>query len=160
VTARKRRGAAARARCCSSARAAQHTRYDARAVRDRFGVEPRALPSLTALVGDSSDNLPSVPGVGPRTAARLLERFGDVNQLLEQLDDVTPERLKKSLAAHRDQILQTADLARLRDDVPLPPGPRWAPVSAAALGRLRALFSELEFASLLPRIDALIAVSP
>jgi hypothetical protein len=71
--------------------------------------------------------------------------------LLEHLDEVAPERLRTSLAEYRDQIFETADLARLRDDLPLLPGPRWVPVTAGALARVRALFSELEFASLLPR---------
>ena len=56
----------------------------------RYGVEPRQLPSLTALVGDASDNLPKVPGVGARTAQRLVQRFGDMRGLIEGLEQSRP----------------------------------------------------------------------
>jgi DNA polymerase-1 len=141
------------------ARGRKPTRYDAAAVRARFGVPPEDLPSLAALIGDSSDNLPSVPGIGAKTAARLLERHGDVRTLLARLETVTPERIRNALAEHRDQILETAELARLVDDVLLPAGPRSGPVSVEALLRLRELFVELEFASLLPRVDALTEIA-
>jgi DNA polymerase-1 len=139
------------------ARGRKPTSYDEAAVRARFGVGPDQLPSLTALLGDTSDNLPGVRGIGPRTAARLLQLFGDVQSLLGALEQVSPEKLRQTLAEHRQQILETAELARLVDDVALPAGPRCAPVAAEALARVRALYVELEFESLLARVDALSA---
>ncbi|HVT09642.1 MAG TPA: 5'-3' exonuclease H3TH domain-containing protein [Polyangia bacterium] len=129
--------------------------YDHAALVARYGVEPRQLPSLTALVGDASDNLPRIPGVGARTAQKLVQRFGDMRRLLAGVEHVTPQALRATLAAASAQLLQTESLARLRDDVPLPPGARAASVGADAWSRMRALFAEWEFHSLLPRIDLL-----
>ena len=129
--------------------------YDRAALVARYGVEPRLLPSLTALVGDPSDNLPKVPGVGARTAQKLVQQFGDMKGLIEGLEHVTPAALRGKLAAASAQLLETESLARLRDDVPIPPGARAAPVGAAAWSRMRALFVAWEFHSLLARIDQL-----
>jgi DNA polymerase-1 len=129
--------------------------YDRAALVARYGLEPRQLPSLTALVGDASDNLPKVAGVGARTAQKLVPRFGDMRGLIEGLEHVTPAALRGTLAAASAQLLETESLARLRDDVPLPPGARAAPIAAEAWSRMRALFVEWEFDSLLTRIDQL-----
>jgi DNA polymerase-1 len=131
--------------------------YDQAAVERRFGVRVEQLPSLMALTGDPSDNLPGVPGIGARTAAKLVSRFGSVSQLLERVHEVRSEPLRETLSRVREQLLRNEMLARLRVDVPLPPGPRFLPVVPSAWLRLRELFVELEFKSLLPRIDRLSA---
>jgi DNA polymerase-1 len=129
--------------------------YDGPALVARYGLSPAQLPSLTALVGDTSDNLPKIPGVGARTAQKLVQRFGDMRGLVDRMGQVTPVTLRATLAAASAQLLLTESLARLRDDVPLPSGPRAAPVGAEAWSRLRALFLEWEFGSLLARLDRL-----
>lgn len=131
----------------------KHELYDEARVRERFGVEPHELPQYRALVGDPSDNLPGVHGIGARGAAALVKRFGTVQSMVERLDEVTPPRTREALAGAAAQLPLWADLSRLRDEVPLPDGPRWAAVDAAARERLRALFEELEFKSLAARID-------
>ena len=93
--------------------------------------------------------------MGARTAQKLVQRFGDMRGLVDGLDHVTPPRLRATLASASPQMLETESLARLRDDVPLSPGPRIAPVGAEAWPRLRALFLEWEFGSLLARVDRL-----
>lgn len=129
--------------------------YDHDALVARYGVAPTQLPSLTALVGDPNDNLPKVPGVGAGTARKLVQRFGDMRGLVAGLELVSPATLRAKLSAASDQLLATEGLARLRDDVPLGSGARTAPVSAEAWPRLRALFVEWEFSSLVPRVDRL-----
>jgi DNA polymerase-1 len=129
--------------------------YDEQAVVERFGVPPARLPSYVALVGDSSDNLPGVPGIGPSTAAKLLTHHEDCEDLLGHADEVAPARVREALLSHRDQILSTEDLARLRDDVPLPEGPRKGAPTRENVDELRGLFEELEFKSLKARLDAL-----
>ena len=126
--------------------------YDAAAVEARFGVAPQRLPSYMALVGDPSDNLPGVPGVGPRTAAKLLAQHRDISALIEHLDEVTPPTLRDALRDATERIRQNERLARLDAAVPLPPEPRYALPSPEAIERVRALFSELEFKSLLARL--------
>jgi DNA polymerase I len=133
--------------------------YDEAAIAGRYQLQPAQLPSRTALVGDPSDNLPKVAGVGERTAEALVRRFGDMRSLLEQLDQVQPLKLRRALDAARTQLLETESLARLRRDAPLPEPPYVAAISGAALLALRALCEDLEFMSLLPRIDKLLASS-
>jgi DNA polymerase-1 len=131
--------------------------YDEARVRDRFGLPPGRLPSLVALVGDASDNLPGVPGLGPATAKRLFSVFADASELFEDLTSVEPERVRTVLSQHRAQILKTEDLARLRHDVPLPADSAPQVPSNEAWRSLRREFEALEFKSLLPRVDAVIA---
>lgn len=130
-------------------------RYDQAAVQARFGVAPEQLPTYVALVGDPSDNLPKVPGIGPRTAARLVSEHGSASALLGALQSVPSARLREALRAHAGQVLRTEALARLRDDLDLGPGPYAAPLSCTAIESTRALFARLEFHSLLPRLEAL-----
>jgi DNA polymerase I len=131
--------------------------YDEAAVLERFGVPPRKLPSLIALVGDTSDNLPGVPGIGPGTAKKLFERHENVGELLDGLSELKPARVAELLREHSEQIRRTEALARLRTDAPLPSLPLVAAPSAAHFQALRALFDVLEFKSLLPRLDKLAA---
>jgi DNA polymerase I len=137
------------------ARGQKPVAYDAADVLQRFGVPAPRLPEFAALVGDASDNLPGTPGVGPSTAAKWLAAYGSIDSLLEHSGEVTPLRLRDKLAAHAAQIRRNRELATLRTDVPLPAGPEWGSISAEGLLRVRALFVELEFKSLLPRLDAL-----
>jgi len=137
------------------ARGQKPVTYDRAGVLQRFGVPPEQLPAFAALVGDASYNLPGTPGVGPSTAAKWLGAYGSIESLLAHAQQVTPTRLRHGLAAHAAQIRRNQELARLRADVPLPAGPQWGPVSPDALLRVRAFFVELEFKSLLPRLEAL-----
>lgn len=133
------------------ARGQKHRMYDRAAVEERFGIAPAQLPSYVALVGDPSDNLPKVPGIGARGAQRLIARWGDIDGLLEHLSDVPPKQ-RDALAAHADQARRCEALARLRTDVPLSGGPLHAPLTSKARERLRELFIDLEFKSLLARL--------
>jgi DNA polymerase-1 len=137
------------------ARGQQPTLFDRDKVLERFGVEPAQMPSRAALVGDSSDNLPGVPGVGPQTAAKLVQQFGDAEGLLSRLDEVTPERIRDALREHADRIRLNEDLSRLRRDVALPVGALASELSASSFEKLGRAFEALEFKSLLPRLEAL-----
>ncbi|HTV17819.1 MAG TPA: 5'-3' exonuclease H3TH domain-containing protein [Polyangiaceae bacterium] len=122
-------------------------------VEERFSIPPSLLPTYVALVGDNSDNLPRVPGVGPRTAASWVRQFPSATQLLAAAEQLEPARLREALLAHREQVLSNERLATLRCDVPLGEGPLTAPISAEAVEQLRALFITLEFKSLVPRLQ-------
>jgi DNA polymerase-1 len=131
--------------------------YDEAAVWARFGVAPAELPDWKALAGDVTDEIPGVPGVGAQHAAALVRRHGCVAGVLAHLDEVTPERLRASLDRHRDDLRLWRDLAHLRDDVALAPGARWAPFTEERRAAVRALFDELEFRSLVPRLETAVA---
>ena len=132
--------------------------YDVRSIEQRYLVPPQQLPAITALVGDTSDNLPSVPGVGPRTAAKWVQQFGTAARLLDAVQELEPARLRPVLEAHRQQVLDNEALATLRRDVPLGDVPLASQVAPSAIERLRVLFEELEFKSLMPRLAALAPV--
>ena len=130
--------------------------YDEAAVVGRFGVAPEFLPSYVALIGDASDNLPGVPGIGAATAQKLLVGKRSCQELFEDLEGVANRRVRDALRAHHEQILHTESLARLREDAPIDEGALgWAVPTAAAFESLAGLFEELEFKSLLPRLSAL-----
>ena len=131
--------------------------YDEAAVLARFGVPPLVLPSYVALTGDTSDNLPSVPGIGASTARKLLAGKANCAELFADLSAIKSARTREILLAHRAQILRTESLAQLREDAPLPEeGPRWAVPTPSALSALGDVFQELEFKSLLTRLQALL----
>jgi len=127
--------------------------YDVPAIWERFGVSPAELPDWKALAGDATDEIPGVAGIGAQRASALVRRFGGVDGLLARLDEVTPESLRSTIAGHADDLRLWRDLARLRDDVELPPGPRFAAFDEAARTRVRKLFDELEFKSLARRLE-------
>jgi DNA polymerase-1 len=132
-----------------------HVLYDRAAVEARFGLAPAQLPSYVALIGDSSDNVPKLSGVGEVTARQLIARFGSIAALLAQLDQVENTRLRALLHENAAQLRQSEQLVRLCDDVPLAQAIEARPFDAAARARVRALFERWEFSSLLPRLDKL-----
>lgn len=96
--------------------------HDERWVRERYGVAPSQLGDALALVGDATDNVPGCPGIGPRTAAQLLARFGSLEALLarcEQLEGRTGERLRE----HAEAVRLSRALVALREDLALPVAP-------------------------------------
>jgi DNA polymerase-1 len=129
--------------------------YDQAAVWARFGVAPGELPDWKALVGDVTDEIPGVPGIGGKTASALVRRFGSVAGLLARVEEVESASLRATLAGLTTDLPLWRDLTRLHDDVPLPEGQRWAALTAAARQRAHQLFQQLEFKSLLPRLAAL-----
>jgi 5'-3' exonuclease len=101
---------------------ARAKRFDADGVRERFGVAPAQIPDYLALVGDAVDNLPGVPGIGPRTAARLLVAFGSLEDIPAAGDDWHRTGIRGGgalagrFAASRDRAFQVRELVRLRRD--------------------------------------------
>ncbi len=88
-------------------------------VKAKTGVWPEQIVAWLALMGDSADNIPGVPGVGPKTAAKLLEQFGSLEVLWAHLDRVESEKLRAALSAHRGDVERNALLARLQTDLPM-----------------------------------------
>jgi len=119
---------------------------DEAAVRKKFGVGPALVPDCLALIGDTSDNIPGVPGVGPKGAAELLQAHGDLEGVLAAAPEIKAKKRRESLIAGADQARLSKDLATIRTDVDLSGidlTPR--PMDRDAL---RALFAELEFTRL------------
>jgi len=132
------------------------TLYDEAAVVARFGIPPGRLPVYAALVGDSSDNIPKVKGIGPVAAQKLSLQFADVASLIAHADQIDNPKLRDNIVAHAEQLRASERLIRLRADVPLPDSPRHAALTPESSSATRVLFEELEFKSLIPRLEALL----
>lgn len=93
---------------------------DAQAVKNKFGVEPSHMVSLQALMGDSVDNVPGVPGIGPKTAAALIQEYGNLESVLAAISSMKPSKRKDNLEKHQEDARISYQLVQLRDNIPLP----------------------------------------
>jgi DNA polymerase-1 len=125
---------------------------DAAWIEERYGVRPDQYPDYAALRGDTSDNLPGVPGVGEKTAARLVAEYGSLEGVYEHLEETTP-RLRASLDDAREQVFLNRQLMRLVRDVEVKEGPEELRPGQRDLAQVRELFESLEFRSLLERLE-------
>ena len=133
------------------ARAGEQTVYDADKVREKWGVGPEQIPDLLALMGDSIDNIPGVPGVGQKTAVKLIGQFGSVDGLYQHLS-LVPGKLRETLAANRKQALLSRELATVSTRVPLPDDLEALRRAEPDWQRLRAVWTELELRNLLRQL--------
>ena len=123
--------------------------YDEAGIKERTGVTPAQYPDYAALRGDPSDNLHGVPGVGEKTAAKLINQYGTLQAVFDAADDQTP-KLRASLHEARDRVIRNAGLMLLRRDVPVDlQQSAWVPQPNATA--LQALFARLEFSTMLAR---------
>ena len=129
------------------------TVYDEPAVRQRYGgLGPEAVADIKALQGDTSDNIPGVPGVGPKSAIRLITEFGSVEGIYENVERVTPAKLQQTFRDHRDQALQGKMLTTIVRDMPLRLDLDASRFWTFNRGKIVDLFRELEFFSLVSRV--------
>jgi DNA polymerase-1 len=122
-------------------------------VIEKFGVPPEQLGDVLALMGDSVDNVPGVPGVGPKTAAQLIQQYGDVENVLAHAEEIAKPKLKANLIEHADAARLSRELVRLVCDSPLP-----EPLDALAMKGipdepLREFLEHHGFKSLLARLN-------
>lgn len=125
------------------------------AVEAKYGVPPERYPDIAALVGETSDNLPGVPGVGPKTAAKWIGAYGGLEGIVASVDRV-PGKAGESLRAHLDQVLLNRRLNRLVDDLELPLGPEDLAARPWDVEALHAILDELEFRTLRDRLFAML----
>jgi DNA polymerase-1 len=131
--------------------------YDEAAVIARYGLTPRELPDYKALVGDVSDNVKGVPGIGPKTAVALIARFGTLEALLAAAPQ--DERLAKKLLPHRAAAVLAKELVTLRDDAPVVVKALEELAASLEMNAARAYFEKLGFRALLKRLDELAPVA-
>ncbi|MFV0525537.1 MAG: DNA polymerase I [Acidimicrobiales bacterium] len=126
--------------------------YDEAGIMERTGVRPDQYVQYAALRGDTSDNLPGVPGVGEKTAAKLITRYGSIEELYRHVDDQTP-KLSANLAAHEDDVRVNTVVMELIRDVPLDVGPDdLLGIRGYDADEVRKLFDFLEFRTLFERL--------
>ncbi len=126
--------------------------YDQQAVFERYGFGPELVPDFKALVGDKTDNIPNVPGVGEKTAAQLLVQYGSLEGILEHLDELKP-KIKEALQAHAEQALHSKKLATIVRDAPVRLDLAASQVRNFDRDKLLRLFQELEFRSLVGKAN-------
>ena len=93
--------------------------FDRAAVVERYGFGPERLPDYKALVGDKSDNIPGVPGIGEKTAKALIDQYGDLDGIYAHVDEITPTRARNAIAENREIAYESKHLATVVRDVPV-----------------------------------------
>ena len=128
------------------------TRLDSAGVKAKFDVLPEQMVDYLALVGDASDNIPGVSGVGPKTAARWLAQYGSLDAIVEQAAQI-PGKVGENLRAELEKLELSRRLATIATDVPIDAGPQQLRAAPPDLAALRALYTRLEFRLLLKSLD-------
>ena len=117
-------------------------------IKDTYGLEPRQMVDVMGLSGDSADNIPGVPGMGPKTSLALIKTFGSMERLYEQVDTIKKKKQHENLVRHKEQALLSRELVKINDSVPLSFTPEDFKYRAPDSTVLSGLFKKLEFRQL------------
>jgi len=129
------------------------TLWDSQQVKRKSGVEPGQIVDWLSLIGDSVDNIPGVPGVGPKTAVELLTKFGSLDEIYRRLEEVGSERLRNALEGAREIVRRNQQMVRLNEDIECEESLEEMTVKAGDTERLRVLFSGWGFKKLTAELD-------
>jgi DNA polymerase-1 len=127
--------------------------YDRDGVVERYGIPPELIPDFIGLKGDTSDNIPGVPGIGDKTAAELLQRFGDLEGVLAHIEDISGAKRKQNLSEHADDARLSKQLATIVRDVPVDLDLEAELTKPPDYANLRAVFREWELRDPLRRLE-------
>jgi DNA polymerase-1 len=131
--------------------------YDYQAVIDRYGLPPESIPDFYGLKGDTSDNIPGVPGIGDKTAAQLLDRFKDLETVLASVDEISGAKRKENLVNHADDARISKQLATIMRDVPVDVDPADEAAREPDRSKLREVFRQFELRAPLARLEDALA---
>ncbi|MBN1298785.1 MAG: DNA polymerase I [Actinobacteria bacterium] len=135
--------------------------FNSSEVENKFGVEPERIKDLLALMGDSSDNIPGIPGIGPKTAADLLNKFKTVKGIYEYIDDLTNEKLKNLLLAQKEAAFKSLELTELKDDLDIDFEQSIKNrIENINIKKTKELFTSLEFNTLKKRLENILKAQP
>ena len=141
-------------RVMSTSRGITETKvYDSEAVLERYGVPPELVTDMMGLRGDTSDNIPGVPGIGEKTAAQLLQKFGTLEDVLANVDEVSGAKRKQNLVEHADDARMSKDLATLQYDLDTGVDLAAAMVAEPDRGALREFMREFELRAVMERLE-------
>jgi DNA polymerase-1 len=127
--------------------------YDRQAVIDRYGIPPESIPDFYGLKGDTSDNIPGVPGIGDKTASELLQRFGDLETVLASVDEISGAKRKENLVNHAEDARVSKQLATAIRDVEMDIDLGQCVAEPPDRSRLREFFREFELRAPLERLE-------
>jgi DNA polymerase-1 len=128
-------------------------------VEARYGIRPDQVPDFIGLKGDTSDNIPGVPGIGDKTAGQLISQYGSVEEVIAHAEELSPAR-KKNILEHAEQARQSKELATMRRDLELDCDVTQLVLSAPDRSQLKEIFRKFEFRNLLHRVDELDVAVP
>ena len=134
--------------------------YDLAKIEERWGLRPEQMLDYKSLKGDPTDNIPGIPGVGEKTASKLIATWGTLDALYEHIDEVTPEKLRVPLEEHRESVLESRELMRLVRDVDVTLDPTRGRVGEYDRQEVVRLFREFEFRTLIDRLPPLVGERP
>jgi DNA polymerase-1 len=141
-------------RVMSTSRGITETKiYDRAAVEERYGVPPELITDLMGLRGDTSDNIPGVPGIGEKTATQLLQQFGSLDEVLASVDQISGAKRKQNLAEHADDARMSKQLATLQYEIETGVDLAAAMDSEPDRGALREFMREFELRAVLERLE-------
>lgn len=129
-------------------------------IKEKYGLTPEQIIEMKGLMGDASDNIPGVPGVGEKTAIKLLKEFQTVENLIASIDEVSGNKLKEKLEEFKDQALMSKELATIIRNAPVQIGLEAVEFEGFEQDRLVKFFKELGFNSLLEKMDAVEEAKP
>src|SRR3712207_1516075 len=127
--------------------------YDREGVIERYGIPPELIPDFIGLKGDTSDNIPGVPGIGDKTASELLQRFGDLDSVLANVDQISGAKRKQNLTEHADTARLSKQLATIVRDVPVELDLEGELGRPRDRSRLRSVFRDYELRDPLRRLE-------
>src|SRR5438876_694301 len=128
--------------------------YTPERVEARYGIPPERVPDFIGLKGDTSDNIPGVPGIGDKTAGQLIAQYGSVAEVIEHADELSPAR-RKNILEHAEQALVSKELATMRRDLDIDCDPAELVLAPPDRSQLKEIFRRFEFRALLSRVDEL-----
>ena len=127
--------------------------YDREGVIDRYGIPPELIPDFIGLKGDTSDNIPGVPGIGDKTAAELLQKFGTLENVLDHIDDISGAKRKQNLTEHADDARMSKQLATAKRDIDVELDLQAFAAAAPDRSKLRDTFRKFELREPLRRLE-------
>jgi DNA polymerase I len=133
--------------------------YTPERVEARYGVTPEQVPDFIGLKGDTSDNIPGVPGIGDKTAGQLIAQYGSLESVIEHADELSPAR-RKNITEHADIARTSKELATMRRDLDIECDPAELVLNPPDRAALKEIFRRFEFRNLLNRVDELDAAVP
>jgi DNA polymerase-1 len=123
-------------------------------VEARYGIRPDQIPDFIGLKGDTSDNIPGIPGIGDKTAGQLVAQYGSLEEVIAHADELTPAR-RKNITEHADQAVLSKQLATMRRDLEIDCEPAQLVLQPPDRSKLKEMFRRFEFRGLLGRVDQL-----
>ena len=133
--------------------------YTPERVEARYGIPPERVPDFIGLKGDTSDNIPGVPGIGDKTAGQLIAQYGSLEGVLDHVDDLSPARAR-NIREHAEQARAAMELATMRRDLDVDCEPSELVLAPPDRSQLKEIFRRFEFRNLLNRVDELDAAVP